>query len=230
MNLIAKKIIASLLVVTLASIAFSQVSLTTIPTTSLGSILQSNTSFVDSVYRESNGTFQPSFTAGGLTWTKVGKNFSSFNLNTPLDVTVIDVNYTEQIPYDIGVTYGTKTLKLWNNLNNSNGFSTNTITLSSTSPTTNVSFFSQTHRAYWFSFVDDVQTYQSDKDGWAFYNVAGTNTYLGFAEVGLHSGVDYNDGVFLIQTAVPEPSTYAALLGMMTLGIVAIRRYRQRSC
>jgi hypothetical protein len=29
-------------------------------------------------------------------------------------------------------------------------------------------------------------------------------------------------------TVVPEPATYAALLGAATLGFVAVRRYRQR--
>jgi len=36
----------------------------------------------------------------------------------------------------------------------------------------------------------------------------------------------YNDGTFSF-TAIPEPSTYAALLGVVTLGVVVIRRRRQ---
>ena len=66
MNLIVKKIILALFAITTATAAFSQVSLSTGPTTALASTLQSNTTFIDSVYRESNGTFKSSFTAAGL--------------------------------------------------------------------------------------------------------------------------------------------------------------------
>ena len=217
MNLIVKKIILALLAITTATAAFSQVSLATEPTTALAATLQSNTTFVDSVYRESNGTFKSSFTAAGLDWNKVN-NFTAFNLNTPLSATLIDVNYTERIPYDVGIKYGSTTSLLWTDLNNSRSFSTQTVTLSSTLINTNVSFFSL--------FQDTTKTYQNDREGWAFYNVTGTNTYLGFAEVGLRTGVDYNDSVILFQAAVPEPETYAMLLGVMTIGLVTIRRYR----
>lgn len=222
MTPIVKKIILSAFVIAMASVTFSQVNVTVTPTTSLGSILQSNTSFVNTVYNEWTGNFRKSFSAGGETWTRIS-NFKSFDLNTPLNVTTIDVKCW--IPYDIGVTYGTKTLPLLNNLDNCTGFPTNTITMSSTSTGTTVSFFSQTN---WHLFTDT--TYQSDAVGWAFYNITGTDAYLGFVEVGPRFGADYNDGVFLIQTTVPEPSTYAALLGMLTLGVVAIRRARRRSC
>lgn len=219
MNLLAKKIIISVITVFMTASAMAQVSQTTIPTTTLGALLQSNTSFVDSVYNEWTDRFQKSFVAGGETWTKV-KNFSSFDLNTPLNVTTIDVNYTEQIPYGLGVRSGTSSTMIWNNVNNSSVFPTNTVTMSSTVANTSVSFFSL--------YQGTTRTYQTDRDGWAFYNVSGTNTYLGFAEVGLHSGVDFNDGVFLFQSAVPEPETYAMWLGVLTLIVVGFRRYQNR--
>ena len=220
MNPTVKNIIVSVIAVLMTATTLSQVSVSTGPVTDLGILLQSNTSFVDPVYNEFRGKFQKSFVAGGLEWSKVD-NFTSFDLNTPLSVTVIDVNYTERIPYDIGVRSGTSTTMLWNNLSNKSVFPTSTVTLSSTVTNTYVSFFSL--------FQDTTRTYQSDTGGWAFYNVTGTDMYLGFAEVGLRGRADFNDSVLLFQAAVPEPETYAMWLGALTLGLVTFRRLRQRT-
>ncbi len=220
MNPMVKNIIVSVIAVLMTATALSQVIVSTGPTTNLGILLQSDTSFVNSVYNEWYGRFQQSFIAGGETWTKVA-NFASFDLNTPLSVTLVDVNYNSWTSYDIGVRSGTSTTMIWNNLNNNSVFPTSTATLSSTGTNTYVSFFSL--------FQGTDRTYQNKTDGWAFYNVTGTDTYLGFAEVGRSWIGDFNDSVLLFQYTVPEPETYAMWLGVLTLGFVSFRRRRQRT-
>ena len=41
-------------------------------------------------------------------------------------------------------------------------------------------------------------------------------------------GIENNNSLTLTYESVPEPATYAALLGAATLGFVGVRRWRQR--
>lgn len=68
----------------------------------------------------------------------------------------------------------------------------------------------------------------------AFYTTADESGEIGLklTASGLHGGTGPQDGVVLnavVLTAVPEPATYAALLGAGALGWVAWRRRRTRS-
>ena len=203
-----------------ASALMAAVDVSSVSTTDLGSYLQSNTSFINPVYNEYTHNFVNSFDVAGYTWSKVS-NFTSFDVSVPgISVTLIDINYTESIPFDIGFKNGKRTTEVWSNLNNRSVFDTNTFNLSTTSNKSSVSFYSVYH--------DSTKTYQSDQSGWAFYNIAGTSTFLAFIEAGSYSGVDYNDGVLLMQ-AVPEPATYALWLGLGTIAIVLYRARRQKS-
>jgi PEP-CTERM motif len=60
---------------------------------------------------------------------------------------------------------------------------------------------------------------------WELTPGSGAGTLLGTFNLDASSGLL----TFTVGTAIPEPSTYAALLGVVTLGIVAIRRRRQAS-
>lgn len=212
-------LISSLVV---AHSAFAQVGVSYGTTTSLGSYLQSNTSFVDGVYNERTwswpATFDPTFTVGGLTFTKVS-NFQTFSVGSPtLAVTLISVGYTEQVPYDIGFRVGSTNTNIFSDLNNANKpFDTRTTFLTSpTSTPMSISMYTM--------YQDVTRVSQGTSAGWAFYNVIGTSTYLAFTEVGVSSGIDFNDGVVLFEAAIPEPSTYGLLLGIGTMAIVLYRR------
>jgi hypothetical protein len=80
-------------------------------------------------------------------------------------------------------------------------------------------------------------------DGWknvgandVFTSVAGGNYRFAFGAVGAH-GNDLTAGNFvdnaflgfdLVQPPIPEPSTYGALGALVLLGVVAVRRFRQK--
>ena len=55
------------------------------------------------------------------------------------------------------------------------------------------------------------------------------STFLGTFALYTADGGGHNVGdlTFTAFTAIPEPSTYAALLGAVTLGVVVIRRRQQ---
>jgi hypothetical protein len=60
------------------------------------------------------------------------------------------------------------------------------------------------------------------------YQIDGTNgpgTYLGSLELGSNGTLDFTTAT---AAAIPEPSTYAAILGVASLGVVLIRRRKQQ--
>lgn len=202
----------------------AQSALTYGPTTDLGLSLQTDTSFIDGVYNETTHRFAKSFVADGIKFSRVS-TVNNFTLTSTsgLLVTNIDVNYTEAVPFSICYKVANQTSTLWSDLNNANApFDSGTAIFSSVSGNTSISFGSR---------VDNVTTYQSNPLGWVFYNVGGTSTYLAFAEVGIDSGIDYNDVVLLFETGsvVPEPATYAMLLGACTLIFVVYRKVTKKS-
>lgn len=233
MNILFKLLSVSLLFPT--SFLSGQVALSFGQTSVLQQNIQSDTSFINSTYNKGAGTFASTFTTAGLKFDLVA-NPTTFQLNasTPMSVTLVSANYASSNVYNIGysistsanlcdgsTTVGSTNPTMWNGISNSHMpwlGNSGTLSIVNGTPSVSVSFFSS---------VQGSTSYQSNTLGWTFYNVSGTNMYMAFMEVGPDpTGIDFNDGVLLLQggQAIPEPKTYALCLGLLTLGLVGYRR------
>ena len=236
MNIQFKLIISCLFLATWAS---AQVGLSFGPVSTLQRTIQSDTSFIDSTYNKGAGTFASTFTTSGLKFDLVVDNPTAFQINPsiPLSVTLITANYASQSKYNIGytistantntqcgtVSVGSTNTTMWNGINNSQmPWIGNSGTLFSPNhePNLSISLFTTIQNS-------KVNISQANSNGWVFYNVGGTGTYMAFLEVGPDArGLDFNDGVLLIENGqvIPEPDTYALYLGVLTLCLIVYRK------
>jgi hypothetical protein len=190
-------------------------------------------------YAQITVNYSSSSTAGGLGQFSSGSNWSTsggytfevgvFNSGfTPTSGNVSSWSTSWTIATDNVSNFGTTT---WINDNGATYFQATGAYLNNSSPFTT----SPATQLYVWGY--NTKTIGSGTEwillgntNWLVQNASSASTYfIDSTDIGTYAvvGVVSNNGINLMSSAIPEPSAYAAALGIISLGLCAIRRRRK---